>query len=325
MTKQQKIASKDQRRFPIASVLSLLAALLSGCDGGIFGTGDGNEPMVEASGNETPPTATSDASLSPESPTETTAPAEQPEGVADVNGNGSLSFSNSSITTTRSDALLRFVHADASEQDNIVVTLNNQLDTPLLPLPGLSYLDGADQYRAIPANNAHAVRIFLAEEFRANAAPKVAVAPLDVAAGTITTFIVRQIGATTVADRLLPLVTQSNLASGESAVRLLHVARSFAVVGPIDVYLHEATTAVATLTPTVANLSYDITDQDYVSLEAGSYQLSITLAGNKSVIYSAPELIDLNATQLLTLLIRDDSVSTEGVAILPLDDSAEVP
>jgi len=301
----------------------LLIVLLNACDGGIFGTGDGEEGTLMQPGISAEESTPGSPVQNPTSPSP--GPAPEPTDPSAQSSNPSIEFSNSTVATERNDALVRVIHADADLQDNIVVTLNGMRDNPLLPLPGLSFIDGVDIIRPLQEQSAHILRIYSAEAFRANSESYiVAIDPLDIGKGTISTVILRTSESSTASEILLPLPTLSTAIDNTSAIRIAHSAKNFSANGSVDVYLHEPNSSIDGLAPAFPNLDFtNSAASDYVNFTADSYQLTITPSNEGSVLYSAPTLIDLNTNQVLTLVLRDDpTMNEQGVSILQIDDSS---
>ena len=103
--------------------LILACGLLSACDGGIFGTGDGQPPIIEVE------------PLPPGGPAPPVTPVEMDQLPDPLD----VEFSNDFSTTLRNDALIRLVHASTGLADSIVITDRGNTSEPLVPLPGLTY------------------------------------------------------------------------------------------------------------------------------------------------------------------------------------------
>jgi hypothetical protein len=105
------------------------------------------------------------------------------------------------------------------------------------------------------------------------------------------------------------------LTSDSTRLRVMNA--SFNAAG-IDLYLQPPGTPIASVQPLIAATAFTTagpaSGSDSVSVAAGNYVLTITPAGSKAVLFSAP--LSFVANQDVLLLTVPDSVSPGGIKVL---------
>jgi hypothetical protein len=102
---------------------------------------------------------------------------------------------------------------------------------------------------------------------------------------------------------------------GTFAIRVANVAQS---VGAIDVYLTSPGADLALTAPTIASAAYAVTTL-YVPVTTGSYELRITIAGTKNVIYDTSVITFGDRTIVQAIVYGKGSGKLVDVDLLNLD------
>ena len=325
----KKMIKRYKQRKPscfsrLHSCLSTLALVvlflgLSACDGGILGTGDGDSTII-------PPETMNPGT---DSVIEPPNPADYDINDLDVPAPDltDIAFGNNEITQAGGQALVRVVHAITDESDNLVVVDRQATDNPFLNLPGISFIDGSSEYRALDFSRAHDFDVYRAEEFRADAnnAEQIAgVNPFYLSSNTVSTMIVR--GSST-AGKPIDIVALKNRAlsgTGLSFLRVVHAAPAFADKGAIDVHLLKDGADLEPQLPAFDDpLTYDKPNTDYLEVEPGNYTFTGLTVGGGSTLIPETYAVELNPGQVLTFVLRDNvtGVIGEDIEILVLQDS----
>lgn len=112
------------------------------------------------------------------------------------------------------------------------------------------------------------------------------------------------------------------IVSDNARVRLFNASFNAAA---LDVYLSAPNADLATLTPTFAAVGYKVavpaSGQDSRELEGGSYQLRLTTAGTKDVIFSAGVTLAKNADWLLATVPASINPNDVKVLVVQADDT----
>lgn len=305
------------------SVLLLVALFsLTACDGGIFGTGDGEDPKIivdpDASEGEEP--VVSDINEPPD-------PAEYDINDLNVSApdENDLAFGNNNLTDADGRALIRVIHAITDEEDSLVLIDRENTDTPLVDLPGLSFLDASTEYFSVDFSIAHDFDFILAEEFRSGTYEKVAgINPLFFSADTVSTMIVRGSVSSGIPIDVLTLKNSAQSGSSLAFLRVIHAAPAFSQVGALDVHLNQEDEV---LDPTLPDfdipLSYEKPDTGYLEVTPGNYTFTGTKVGESVALIPETYAIELNPGQVLTFIIRDNlnGVVGEDVELVVVQDS----
>lgn len=102
---------------------------------------------------------------------------------------------------------------------------------------------------------------------------------------------------------------------GTFAIRVANVAQS---VGAIDVYLTSPGADLALTAPTIASAAYAVTTL-YVPVTTGSYELRITIAGTKNVVYDTGVIAFGDRTIVQAIVYGKGSGKLVDVDLLNLD------
>lgn len=115
-----------------------------------------------------------------------------------------------------------------------------------------------------------------------------------------------------------------SVASDNARVRVFNAAFNAA---SLDVYLTAPGADLATATPTFAAVGYKtalpVSGSDSVQLEGGSYQLRMTTAGTKSIVFNAPVTLAKNADWLLVPV--PGSVTPNDAKVLVVQSDSSTP
>lgn len=110
------------------------------------------------------------------------------------------------------------------------------------------------------------------------------------------------------------------ITSDNARVRVYNAAFNAA---DIDVYLTAPGADIATATPTFASVDYKAalpaTGSDSIELEGGSYQLRLTAAGSKTVVFDAPVMLAKNADWLLVPVPASLAANHANVLVVQSD------
>jgi hypothetical protein len=124
--------------------------------------------------------------------------------------------------------------------------------------------------------------------------------------------------ATSGADNTVALIVDpynKPLTSDSTRLRVMHAAFN---AGNVDLYLLPAGASVATSDPLIANVAFDTagpaSGSDSVSVAAGGYQLAITTAGSKTVLFSGT--LSFGNNQDVLLLTVPDAALPAGINVL---------
>lgn len=123
----------------------------------------------------------------------------------------------------------------------------------------------------------------------------------------------------TVASGIEPFVTgdDDRPVATESRVRIVHLAPG---AGLVDVYVTAPMTDINTVDPAIESFDFR-DDTGYLSLDPGSYDVSVTLAGTKTVAIG-PATVTLDAGGVYTAVARDPDVDVgnDPFGLILLDD-----
>ncbi len=326
---------------PVYTLLLLL--IITGCDGGILGTGDGGDPTI---------ITTDDINSEGTSMTDGDT-VDMPTGVDEIDGTDNTDtqdqtdatdsvdqlpssapdaapFQNSTVINNRSDALLRLINTEVSDNDAIVANLQDP-DTTLVGLPGLSQNTSTD-YFSVPTDTPIIVELFYGEDVRASdfETPAYQSDPLTLSPGTLTTVIVRGNNSTVNGTTLDSVQTGLADDTVQPYLRVIHSAPTLALQGAIDIHWVDTSTlntdgsADLTLNHTVIqNLTYNAITSDYRSLDSGTYTPVITAAGSTTVITAADSLF-IDETGVFSIVMIDNTTGNGSSLVNALkiqDDS----
>lgn len=134
-----------------------------------------------------------------------------------------------------------------------------------------------------------------------SSATTLASVPFDAGRGNRYTIVGLQGSGTTAADALfIQDPYNKGLTSDKARVRVVNAALN---TSSVDVYLTGANVDLSTVAPTFAAVGYKTavpgTGADSIEVNGGAYQLRITTAGTKTVIFNATVNLDNNADWLM--------------------------
>jgi len=283
--------------------LLVLSVLISGCDGGIFGTGDGGKdtiiPVPEDSG-------------SPETPPEMPGPGTDIDTIED--NLEAVPFENSDSTTNRIDALLRLINASNDPNLELVFINNNMVESPLVPLPGLSTTTATSNYITLPTA-ANSISVFAASDALDGSldSPLAQINPLIVVSGSATTLVARGSFSETVSTfQLLPIKTRTTSGNGTALVRVIHAALLSGDSRFISVDLLPVNSP-DTIVNVTTNLEYSALNSEYREIDAGSYDVDVTGRGNDSETIAMESNLTLVAGEAVTLVITNQDSNTTSL------------
>ncbi len=118
---------------------------------------------------------------------------------------------------------------------------------------------------------------------------------------------------------IAPFITEDDDRSiaTEARVRILHLSPN---AGPVDIYVTAPATDISTLDPVFGDVAF-LDDTGYVSLAAGMYDVTVTLAGTTTVAIG-PATIDVAAGGVYTAAARDPNpaVMNDSFGLILMDD-----
>ncbi len=198
---------------------------------------------------------------------------------------------------------VRVVHAspDAPAVDVIV---NDNFEVPFLadvPFPAASGFVGveAGEYnvKVTAAGNAGAIVID---------------ADVELPAGAETTVVA--VGLLADIEPLLLADERRSIAT-ESRVRIVHGAPT---AGEVDIYVTAVGAGIEGVDPAIPGFEF-LADTGYLSLEPGSYDVTVTLAGTDTVAIG-PLPIEISAGGVYSAIARDPLPGTDAFGLILLDD-----
>lgn len=217
---------------------------------------------------------------------------------------------SSEILDVSTPADVRVVHAspDAPAVDVIV---NDDFMTPVIT--GLTYQDvapAANDYLSVPAASYN---------FKVTAAgnPGVVAIDFDAALDAGSRYSVLATGLLTGTPAIgeLVLTDAARSIATESRVRLVHASPA---AGPVDIYVTAPGTDISQATPAFSAVPFRA-DTGYVPLEPGSYDVTLTPAGNNAVVALAVT-ITVAGGGVYTAVARDAPGGGAPVGLILLDD-----
>jgi hypothetical protein len=198
---------------------------------------------------------------------------------------------------------VRVIHA-SPDAPSVDVIVNDDFANPLLsdvPYPVFS------DYIAVPAGT-YNVKVTPA----GNPGVIVIDADLDIEAGTQYSAY-----ASSVLASIAPyvLVDDNRAVATEAKVRIVHLAPS---AGLVDIYVTAPGADITTANPAFAGVDF-AAETGYVSLAGGSYDVTVTAAGTKTVAIG-PATVTLSDGSVYTAAARDASGGGAPFGLILLDD-----
>ncbi|MBX2837511.1 MAG: DUF4397 domain-containing protein [Gammaproteobacteria bacterium] len=314
---------KQARKILLAIWLSSTVFVLIGCDGGIFGTGDGGieeGSMPENGGSDISDSGTTSGA----GDSDTTGGSDGSDGTDAGAGGGTdggtdagtsdgssattpqpIAFTNDLVATSRTDALITIVN---------VSTINTsvlELDTQGLPstLALVPTNTSTDHFSLDPAQS-HQIDYLNADSSTTDVF--FTLSPVLVSAGTVSTFIVR---GNAERYEVLPLATETTANDATLArIRLIFAANIDNPDAAGNIRLGSSGTNPGGGEHTFTGISYNNPIGNYIELPAGDYELSdsasrfeiqpISFTGGTSTTIIVTDNLET------PLLIEDDSTIT---------------
>lgn len=298
-----------ESRIPILLIILAGLLLLSGCNGGICGTGSGNGCIDE---NNVEHNAGTDNDM-------------DIDGDADSEGDGTddnSADSGGNMGTSAHEqfdsnyAFLRIINATTLD-DNVVV-INDETNEPLIDLPGLYRDPGYTQYLFLTPQQVGSVSIYTAEDYRAGNATPVASTPMSLASGTASSLLVLDSRPGSDADAQAPstrpdigvTLLANHISASADQGKYRVVLSDNRLAGLVDVYLITPTAVLEDESPISQNLATEPgTSTGYHLIDTGFYQLALVSSDTGQLLASSDILIEMAANQVLTLIVHDDTGS----------------
>lgn len=112
----------------------------------------------------------------------------------------------------------------------------------------------------------------------------------------------------------LVLVDNTRTVATEARVRVIHGSSA---AGTVDVYVTEPMADISNMMPNLSNIELRA-DSGFLGLAAGSYDVSVTIAGTKDIAIG-PAQITVEAGKIYTIIARD-GMNLSGFGLTLLDD-----
>ena len=212
---------------------------------------------------------------------------------------------NERLVDASTPAEVRVVHASPNAPA-IAVVANGNTAAPLVPT--LSFPDFTPYFSVTPGSYALAIAP------ASNPAGTLLTVSHDFNAGTVHS--VYAIGTTSALSSLVTWDDNRRYAT-QARLRIVHAAPS---AGLVDVYLTAHGAGIASAVPTYAAVPFGV-DSELDSYAAGSYDVTITTAGSKTVLLG-PANVTLANKGLYTAVARDAPGGGAPLGLILLDDFA---
>jgi len=221
--------------------------------------------------------------------------------VTDASGN------NSTIFDVATPATVRVIH-DSADAPAVSVYANSSFTTPVIA--SLAFPNFTGYLPIFPASSLTSVQVTPA----GNPGTVVIDAPLALNAGT--QYSVYAVGPLA---SIAPLVTTDDrrrLAT-QAKVRIIHGSPT---AGPVDIYLTAPGAGIDTATPILTSVPFKA-DTGFLSVAAGSYDVTVTPAGTKTPAIG-PATITVANAGIYTAVARDNAGGGGPLGLILLDDFA---
>ncbi len=220
--------------------------------------------------------------------------------VTDAAGN------NSQILDVGTPATVRVIH-DVADAPAVNVYANSSFDSPVVSSLAFSHFTN---YLSLPPTFLQSVQVTPAS----NSSVVVIDTPLTLAAGR--QYSVYAVGTLATIEPLVTTDDRRRLAT-QAKIRVVHGSPT---AGDVDVYLTAPNAGIATATPVLTSVKFkDFTG--FLSLAAGSYDVTVTSAGTQTAVIG-PATIRVANRGIYTAVARDAVDGGAPIGLILLDDFA---
>lgn len=219
--------------------------------------------------------------------------------VTDASGN------NSQILDVSTPATVRVIH-DSADAPAVSVYANSDFTTAAVA--SLSFPNFTGYLPILPASSVTSFQVTPA----GNPSAIVIDAPVTLAAGT--QYSVYAVGTLATIEPLVTSDDRRRLAT-QAKIRIIHGSPS---AGNVDIYLTAPGAGIATATPILTSVPFKA-DTGFLSVAAGSYDVTVTPAGIKTAAIG-PATITVANQGIYTAVARDNAGGGEPLHLILLDD-----
>ena len=214
---------------------------------------------------------------------------------------------NSQILDVATPATVRVIH-DTADAPAVSVYANSDFMTPVVG--SLAFPNFTSYLPIFPASSVTSVQVTPA----GNPGTVVINAPLTLAAGT--QYSVYAVGTLATIGPLVTTDDRRRLAT-QAKVRIIHGSPS---AGNVDIYLTAPGAGIATAAPILTSVPFKA-DTGFLSVAAGSYDVTVTPAGTKTAAIG-PATITIANKGIYTAVARDHAGGGAPLGLILLDDFA---
>lgn len=212
---------------------------------------------------------------------------------------------NSQILDVSTPATVRVIH-DTADAPAVSVYANDTFVTPVVP--SLAFPNFTPYVSVSPATSLTSVQVTPA----GNPGTVVINAKLALNAGT--QYSVYAVGTLATIAPLVTTDDRRRLAT-QAKVRIIHGSPS---AGPVDIYVTARGAGIATATPVLTSVPFKA-DTGFLSVPAGSYDVTVTPAGSKTAAIG-PATITVTNSGIYTAVARDHVGGGAPLGLILLDD-----
>jgi hypothetical protein len=214
---------------------------------------------------------------------------------------------NSKIVDVSTPATVRVIH-DTADAPAVSVYANANFTTPVVA--SLSFPNFTADLPILPASSVTSVQVTPA----GNPGTVVINAPVTLNAGM--QYSVYAVGTLATIGPLVTTDDRRRLAT-QAKVRIIHGSPS---AGNVDIYLTAPGAGIATATPILTSVPFKA-DTGFLSVPAGSYDVTVTPAGTKTAAIG-PATITIANKGIYTAVARDRAGGGTPLGLILLDDFA---
>jgi len=212
---------------------------------------------------------------------------------------------NSQILDVSTPATVRVIH-DTADAPAVSVYANSDFMTPVVA--SLAFPNFTSYLPIFPASSVTSVQVTPA----GNSGTVVINAPLTLNAGT--QYSLYAVGTLMTIGPLVTTDDRRRLAT-QAKVRIIHGSPS---AGNVDIYLTAPGAGIATATPILTSVPFKA-DTGFLSVAAGSYDVTVTPAGTKTAAIG-PTPITVANNGIYTAVARDHAGGGTPLGLILLDD-----